>query len=171
MLTQKQINYLNHGKIYKLQCLNTGKIYYGSTTLNLRLRLAQHKYHYKLHKQNKFHYCSSYEIIEGGNYKIYLVEDYKCLEAYQLKQIEQIYINKYDCINLRNSKRTKEHDRIYARKFYNTKKGKQYKKDYYQKNKDKLKKYSLDRYRKRKALNTDSLSRYKNYKQFKKLKY
>ena len=171
MLTQKQINYLNHGKIYKLQCLNTGKVYYGSTTLNLSLRMAQHKYHYKLHKQNKFHYCSSYEIIEGGNYKIELVEDYKCLEPYQLKQIEQIYINKYDCVNLRNSKRTREHDRIYARKFYNTEKGRQYKKQYYQKNKDKLKKYNLDRYRKRKSLNTTSILRCKNYKQFKKLKY
>ena len=45
------------------------------------------------------------------------------------------------------------------------------KKDYYQKNKDKLKKYSLDRYRKMKELNTTSLSRWKNYKQFTKLKY
>jgi hypothetical protein len=171
MLTRKQINYLNHGKIYKLQCLNTGKVYYGSTTMNLRLRLAQHKYFYKLHKQGKFHYCSSYEIIEGGNYEIYLVENYRCLEGYQLKQIEQVYIKNYPCVNMRKSRRTKEDNRIYARKFYNTEKGKQYKKDYYKKNRQKLKEYSLEKYRKRKALKIESLSRYKRNKQFKKLKY
>ena len=171
MLTQKQIKYLNHGKIYKLKCLNTDKVYYGSTTLNLRLRLAQHKYHYKLYKEGKHHYCSSYEIIEGGNYKLILVENYRCLEPYQLKQIEQVYIDKYPCVNMRQSRRTKEDNRIYSRKIYNTERGKQYKKQYYQMNKEKIKKYSLEQYKKRKALKINSLSRYKNYKQFKKLKY
>ena len=57
-------NYKN-GKMYKLICNNTGKIYIGSTTVLLCKRLAGHVNAYKKDKGT-----SSKEIIASGNYNI-----------------------------------------------------------------------------------------------------
>lgn len=99
MLSKTELHYMNHGKIYKLVCNVTGMVYYGSTISSLKQRLAEHKSKYKSYLKGKYYYTSSFKIIENGDYRIELVEDYKCLNKKQLESIEGIYIKYNDCIN------------------------------------------------------------------------
>ena len=106
MLSKTELRYLNHGKIYKLVCNITGDTYYGSTTQSLKERLSKHKSKYKRYLNGKINYITSFKIIENGNYKICLVEDYKCLNRKQLESIEGIYIKYNKCINKNIAGRT-----------------------------------------------------------------
>jgi hypothetical protein len=72
------------GKIYRLTCLNTGLEYIGSTCDSLNRRLNNHSTKYNSWKQGKANNCGSFKIIEGGNYKIDLVEDYPCNNVEEL---------------------------------------------------------------------------------------
>jgi hypothetical protein len=99
LLSKTELKYLNHGKIYKLVCNVTGDVYYGSTISSLKYRLSQHKSSYKRYLQGKERYYTSFKIIENGDYRIELVEDYKCMNRNQLEKIEGIYIKYNDCIN------------------------------------------------------------------------
>ena len=99
MLSKTELRYLNHGKIYKLVCNVTGLVYYGSTTKSLKQRLTEHKSDYKRYLQGKTNYLTSFKIIENGDYNIYLVENYGCLNKKQLESIERVYIENYKCIN------------------------------------------------------------------------
>lgn len=80
------------GKIYKL--VNDempDKIYFGSTTQDLKLRLQGHK-----SKSNK---TTSKILFEKGNVKIILVEEYPCENRKQLEKKERNYIENNECIN------------------------------------------------------------------------
>jgi len=80
------------GKIYKL--VNDempDKIYYGSTTRDLNIRLSQHK--------SASNSCSSKILFEKGNVKIILVEEYPCYSKKQLEIKESFYIENNECIN------------------------------------------------------------------------
>jgi hypothetical protein len=52
------------GKIYKLTSSNTDLCYIGSTTKTLQHRLAVHKCHYKLWKVDKYHFVTSFKVLE-----------------------------------------------------------------------------------------------------------
>ena len=58
------VNNYDRGKIYKITCNVTGKIYVGSTIKPLKIRLSGHKAHYNLYLKNKYHYVSSFEIFQ-----------------------------------------------------------------------------------------------------------
>ena len=67
---------LSYGKIYKLSNIHTDEIYIGSTCmLNLDDRLLFHKECYKfwILRNYKRNYCSSFEILKYGDYKIELL--------------------------------------------------------------------------------------------------
>ena len=67
------VNYKN-GKVYRLDCLTTKKVYIGSTTKKtIAMRLAEHVSDFKKWKNNKRCYITSFQIIEQGNYKISLI--------------------------------------------------------------------------------------------------
>ena len=55
----------SNGKVYKLVCDTTQKIYIGSTTLRLCQRLAQHKIDFRLYTNGNKRYSISYEILES----------------------------------------------------------------------------------------------------------
>ena len=93
------VNYTN-GKIYKIVCLTTNQIYIGSTTKPLSARLATHRADYKLYKQEKYHYVTSFKILEGNNYRIELLEEYKCDNKEQLHAKEGKYIQLFECVNI-----------------------------------------------------------------------
>jgi len=124
MLSKTELRYLNHGKIYKIICNVTGDVYYGSTIKSLKYRLSEHKSDYKRYLNGKYKYVTSFKIIENGDYNIYLVENYRCMNKKQLESIERVYIENYKCINKYVVGRTlKESCKVY-----------------YQNNKNKLKK-------------------------------
>lgn len=94
------VNYAN-GKIYKIECLTTKKIYYGSTCEpTLARRLAGHVKNYKKYKEGKkFSKMLSFDILENDNYIISLVENYPCKTKDELASREKYYISMNECIN------------------------------------------------------------------------
>ena len=86
-------NYKN-GKIYKIVCNTTGKIYIGSTTVLLCRRLAGHVLD---NKRGKTTSCK--EILDGGNFSIVLIENLECDTKEQLLKRERYYIDSIECVN------------------------------------------------------------------------
>jgi hypothetical protein len=82
------------GKIYRLTCDNPELIYYGSTILLLRERLALHKSSLN---------CSSKKLFEVGGVEIELVLECPCDSERELKEVEQTYIENDDCCNVKNA--------------------------------------------------------------------
>ena len=67
------------GKIYKIECNVTGKVYIGSTCEPiLARRLAGHITSYKRYLNGKFHYISSFDVLQNEDYDIVLIESYPC---------------------------------------------------------------------------------------------
>ena len=120
-------NYQN-GKIYKLICNTTNKVYIGSTTTTLKQRLRKH--------HTPSNNTMSKQIIEGCNYEIILLENYPCNSKLELLKREGYFIDNNECINKVKPGRTK----------------KDYNKSYYEKNKEKYKEWNKKNYEKRKCL-------------------
>jgi hypothetical protein len=86
-----------NGKIYKIVSDKTDKIYIGSTTRHLNIRLNDHRH------QSKGHSCSSLQLfIIDPNCKIELIENYPCNSKIELHMRERFYIlqNKHICVNI-----------------------------------------------------------------------
>ena len=92
--------------IYKIVDNTNDKLYIGSTTLSLKKRLT-------VHKCNKD--CSSYQIIENGDYIIAEIE--KC-DVENRRYREQYWIdNSENCINKRRAYLTKEQNKDKRREY------------------------------------------------------
>ena len=131
---RKSMNYQN-GKIYKIVCNITNKIYVGSTCKpRLCDRLGQHRGKYKeylkgLHK-NRY---TSFDVIQGGDYSIVLLELCPCENKEELLKKEREYIESLECVNKCIPGRSmREYQKA------NVEKIKEYKKEYYQNNKEKI---------------------------------
>ena len=92
--------YLN-SKIYKIICKNTGRQYVGSTSqAYLSSRLKGHEYTYKKWIQcGRGNFMTSFDILNGGNYEIQLIEVYPCTTKYDLHQRERYWILNTNCVN------------------------------------------------------------------------
>ena len=86
-------------KIYFILCLLTGEIYIGSTFRELKERLQEHESDYRQWKRGTRHYCSSYQILERGKYKIDLLEAYPCLNRRVAETRERELRVSTECIN------------------------------------------------------------------------
>lgn len=99
------VNY-SQGKIYKIECFETGLVYVGSTCKKyLSQRLQKHLENYRNYLDNKkygTHYVSSYEVLEHNHYKIILLESCPCSSIDELKAREQYYIDTLECVNRQN---------------------------------------------------------------------
>lgn len=156
----------NRGKVYKLVSDKSNLVYYGSTICKLSIRLAKHRCEYKAYVNGKRHYRSSYKIIELGDAKIILVEDFPCERKEQLLSRERYYIENNDCVNKcipitnmtakeyskewrdTNKDKKREIDRIYKAK--NKEKLKEQSKLYREKNKQKIRERDRLAYQKNK---------------------
>ena len=134
-----------NGKIYKLVCNVTGKIYIGSTTQKyLSYRLTGHVRDYK----NGVNITSS-EIIKNNNYDIILLETYPCNNSMELRARERYYIENNICVNkLIPSRTKKESQKEYYKE--NIDKIKEESKIYYQDNKEKIIEYKKEFYKENK---------------------
>ena len=92
------VNYAN-GKIYRIVCNTTGKQYIGSTTRPLSERLNGHKKDLNKHLKGNRKGCTSFEIINGGNYSIILIENVECKSKEELLSRERYYIESMSCVN------------------------------------------------------------------------
>ena len=97
------------GKVYKIECNETGLIYVGSTCEpTLARRLAKHVSSYKRYLKVKKEYITSYKIIENGNYDISLLEKFPCASKEELHARERYWICKLNCVNKRIECRTRQ---------------------------------------------------------------
>ena len=101
------------GKIYKIVCNLTDECYIGSTTEpTLARRLSGHVGSYKSWKAGKSKKVRNYDIIDRGDYKIYLIESYPCNSKDELisREGEIIRQNRMscECINYSTPGRTKK---------------------------------------------------------------
>jgi hypothetical protein len=168
-----------HGKIYKIVCNITGKVYIGSTCKKLlSQRLVQHRADFKRWKDNKFHNISSFQILEGNDYYIELLENVCCNSKDELLIKERFYIQSIECVNkIKNLNRTEEDQQQYKKEYYENNKykllekrkenyitnknnikenyitNKDKSKNYYIINKDKINKYTKEKYKAKKLLN------------------
>jgi len=106
-------NYQN-GKIYKI---TSGDLtYIGSTTQpTVAKRLAQHVGDFKKWKPG-IGKCTSYALIESGDYTISLIESYPCNTKDELTARERFYIESMPCINKVRKLNQTEEDRIQSKK-------------------------------------------------------
>jgi predicted GIY-YIG superfamily endonuclease len=88
------VNYGN-GKIYKVVCSETGRVYVGSTTDTLSRRMTRHR--------ALTNGCVTRDFIDG---KIFLIEDFPCERKEQLLSRERFYIESMDCVNKKIPTRT-----------------------------------------------------------------
>jgi len=89
----------SQGKIYKIVDRTNGKVYYGSTIDTLSQRLSGHLKSYKMFKEGKYQYISSFDILESENFEIVLVEEYPCLTREELWFREDYWIVNNECVN------------------------------------------------------------------------
>jgi hypothetical protein len=140
------------GKIYKIVCNITDECYIGSTTEpTLARRLAGHVDGYKRWKAGKGKKTTSFDIIDRGDYHIFLIETYPCNSKDELHSREGQIIRKYksecECVNRCIAGRTiKEwyQDNKYTIQEHH----KEYMKEYREENKDAIKE-KIKQYRER----------------------
>ena len=130
-------NKYHNSKIYKLVDISNNKMYIGSTTKDLKLRLQQH---IKDSRSNKT-VSSDLIIKEFGpeNVKIELIKAVKCENRLELCKLEGEYIRELQCVNKNIAGRTlkeykeEEKENLLIR-------NREYIMNYYHRNKDKFNK-------------------------------
>jgi hypothetical protein len=137
------------GKIYKIVCNKTGKIYIGSTCELLCQRLAKHRSQYKSFISGTKGYITSFDIIKDNDYDIILIEDVNAENKEQLHRAERKWIDITVCVNKNKPLQTKKewHDlnkddkKIYDKQYRELHKDKKKEMDkvYYENNKAKKK--------------------------------
>lgn len=140
----------SNSKIYKISDANSEMVYIGSTTMPLKWRMACHKSTYLKHP-NKLSVHKIFNKYGFQNCKIELVEEHPCENRKQLEKREGEIMKSMLCVNKciagKNQKENK----------------KEYFKEYYISNKDKLLNYAKQLYQKKKEENKRQIEKLKEY--------
>ena len=137
-------------KIYKIVDANEEMVYVGSTVKTLAQRMAHHRSSFKFGP-----FTSSHTIFDKygvENCKILLLENYPCNSKEELNKREGQYIKQMDCVNKIVSGRTvKEYyqdnkERIKKYQDANKEHRKEIKKIYYEKNKEQIREKQNNHY-------------------------
>ena len=88
-----------NGKVYKIVCRKTGLVYYGSTVQDLDRRLWGHRNEYKKYVEDGKKYITSFDIYEGEDYYIELVQLVPCENKKELETVERRFIESNTCAN------------------------------------------------------------------------
>jgi len=83
---------MNTGRIYIIRSSCTSDVYIGSTDKTLRRRLQIHESNFRTHLNEKYTYCTSYELICQDDYWIELLEEIQYDDKTELVAKEQQYI-------------------------------------------------------------------------------
>ena len=100
------MNKYENGKIYKIVSKQTPYIYIGSTHQPITNRLSGHKSQYKLWKNGKCAYLTSFKIVQYDDVEIILIENYPCNNKEELEIREKYYIQT-EPYSINNKKRKK----------------------------------------------------------------
>ena len=136
------------GKIYKIWSPRTDMIYIGSTTQKyLATRWAIHNYSYR---QNLAFNCSVREIFEAGGARIKLLENYPCESSMELRMRENHYIQTLPNVINKNrayiskEDRKEEQKNMQYLKYTTDPEYREYKKQYYKNNRERIRQYYRD---------------------------
>ncbi len=132
------------GKIYKLEC-EDGHYYIGSTKQLLCQRLSSHKRYSINDERILYNHIRS---IGWDKVKMILIKEIEIISLYDLKIIENNYINLNDELCLNTYPSIKEKNYTVNHKEHK----KQYDKEYREKNKEQIKLKEKERYYKKKSL-------------------
>ena len=153
------------GKIYKIWSPRTDKIYIGSTTQkHLSTRWAIHNYAYR---QNLAFNCSVAPIFEAGGARIKLIEHYPCESSMELRMRENHYIQTLPNVINKNRAYISKEDRKEEQKNqqflkYTTDPAyREYKRQYYIKNRERIRQYYRDNKEKMRKQNNEWLENQK----------
>ena len=128
-------NYQN-GKLYTIRSHQTDKVYVGSTTQVLSVRMGGHRANFKLYNNGGgTNYVSSFELLTYDDAYIELIELYPCNSKTELDRGEGVYIRQMDCVNKNIAGRT-------MAEYYQD--NKEQIKQYYQDNREEIKQYYQD---------------------------
>jgi hypothetical protein len=112
-------NKYKNGKIYRIVCNVTGLTYIGSTYQTLSQRLIEHRGYYRelLKNPDKKNIQTSTRVIAGGDYDIVLLEKCPCESKEELNKRKRHYIESMECINkIIPGRSVKEYKKIYYEK-------------------------------------------------------
>lgn len=87
------------GKIYKLVSNVCDDVYVGSTTQSLAKRVGGHRGAYRKFLNGKYHWVTSFKLLEQGSVDIVLIENFPCSSKDELHARERHWIEKLDCVN------------------------------------------------------------------------
>lgn len=136
------VNYTD-GKVYKITSEHTDKFYVGSTTSTLEQRLDQHVRAFVGYLNGTFHLISSFDIIARGDYQITLLEEVNCNTRYELDLREKHYIHMYrdQVVNKKIPGQTEDELKEYKQEYYQKNKAMldERSQEYYHNNKERLK--------------------------------
>lgn len=136
-----------NGKIYKIVSNVTNDVYIGSTCSPLSQRLAEHRRKYNQYLNGKFHYITSFKVLETNDYSIILMEDYPCEKKEQLLARERLYIQGCDThvnknLPTRTNKEYRQDNQDYFKEYNRNRPNKQERldkhKQYYEQKKDEI---------------------------------
>ena len=149
-----------NGKIYAIRSHQTDKIYIGSTTQPLSKRFSCHKSNYKSYLDGLHHYITSFEILQYDDAYIELFEEYPCDNKIMLNKREGEIIRLNNCVNKCIAGQTsKEQKREYYEK--NKDKMREKQKEYWKQNKDKMREYCKEYYEQNKEQIKDKNTEYR----------
>jgi len=137
---------------YKIINHDSSLIYVGSTKKPLIVRLAEHVLHHHRAKNGKLNKLASYYIIDKDYFKIELIEQINCIDNKERLMKEQEFINTFSGINKNKAysefnQKSSNSWATYQRQYYKTTPYRDYKKQYYNNNKLKIKhKYLIKKY-------------------------
>ena len=63
-------------KIYKIECLTTGKIYIGQTRTNMKNRISAHISCFNT--KNIWTFCHSYDVFVNNNFTVEVIDEVEC---------------------------------------------------------------------------------------------
>lgn len=89
------------GRIYAIRAPGTDEVYIGSTIRSLAERMTGHRSNLKMWRLGRYHYVSSYKLLEREGVYIELIEMFPCETKEQLNKREgEIIRATANCVNL-----------------------------------------------------------------------
>ena len=145
----------SNAKIYKIVSDKTDKVYIGSSIQELCKRFNSHMCEYRKWKNGKYHYVTSFEILQYGDARIELIEEYECKTEEDLLKREGEIMKEYDNrVNKVIAGRTREQwreankekiaERVKEYREANKERIAQYQKEHYEANKERIAQYQKE---------------------------
>lgn len=95
------MNY-SKAKVFKIESVSTGLVYYGSTCDTLDDCLAELMNHHIAYRKGSMKYSTSFEVLWERDSVMTLVESCPCSNKQQLHAARDKYIHEYPCVNRPN---------------------------------------------------------------------